>query len=78
MLYFVFYCLIVIYTSAAADQLPQVGKRESKVVCYSLLVIMWILFMRVSSSSVCLGWAALFYCGIPWAFHIIIKKNFKI
>ena len=25
-----------------------------------------------SSSSGCLGWAALFYCDTPWAFHIII------
>ena len=23
-------------------------------------------------SSGCLGWAALFYCGTPWALHIII------
>ena len=27
---------------------------------------------EVSSSSWCLGWAVLFYCGTPWAFHIII------
>ena len=33
---------------------------------------MWFLFREVSSSSGCLGWAALFYCGTPWAFHIII------
>ena len=28
---------------------------------------------EVSSSSVCLGWAMLFYCGTPVAFLIIIK-----
>ena len=33
---------------------------------------MWFLCEEVSSSSCCLGWAALFYCGTPWAFHIII------
>ena len=33
---------------------------------------MWFLFREVSSSSGCLGWATLFYCGTPWAFHIII------
>ena len=33
---------------------------------------MWFLFGEVSSSSGCLGWAALFYCGTPCAFHIII------
>ena len=32
---------------------------------------MWFLFGVVSSSSGCLGWAALFYCGPPWAFRII-------
>ena len=34
---------------------------------------MWILFGEVSSSFWCLGWAALFYCGTPWPFHIIIS-----
>ena len=33
---------------------------------------MLFLFEGVSSSSRCLGWAALFYCGTPSAFHIII------
>ena len=33
---------------------------------------MWFRFGEVSSSSGCLGWATLFYCGTPWAFHIII------
>ena len=33
---------------------------------------MWFLFGEISSSSGCLGWATLFYCGTPWAFHIII------
>ena len=45
-----------------------------------LLVIMWFLFGKVSSSSCCLGWTVLFYCGTPsWAFYIIIlKKNVLI
>ena len=30
------------------------------------------LFGEVSSSSGYLGWSALFYCGTPCAFHIII------
>ena len=33
--------------------------------CCCLLVIMWFLFGEVPSSSVCLGWATLFYCGTP-------------
>ena len=42
-------------------------------VCCCLLVIMWFLFGEVSSSSGCLGWATLFYCGTP--FHIIIFQT---
>ena len=34
--------------------------------------IMWFLLGEVSSSSGCLGWAALFHRGTPWAVHIII------
>ena len=30
-----------------------------------LPVTMWFLFGEVSSSSGCLGWATLFYCGTP-------------
>ena len=30
-----------------------------------LPVIIWFLFGEVSSSSGCLGWATLFYCGTP-------------
>ena len=26
----------------------------------------------------CLGWAALFYCGTPWAFHIIILSFYNL
>ena len=37
-----------------------------------LLVIMWVIFGRVSSSSWCLGWAVLFYFDTPLTFHIII------
>ena len=31
----------------------------------SNLSAMWFLFEKVSSSSECLKWAALFYCGFP-------------
>ena len=49
--------------------------RESSFVCCSLPVIMWFLFGEVSSSSGCLGWATLFYCGTPCVFHIIILRS---
>ena len=38
---------------------------EERFVCCCLPVIMWFLFGEVSSSSGCLGWATLFYCGTP-------------
>ena len=31
----------------------------------SAVVYLWFLFGEVSSSSGCLGWATLFYCGTP-------------
>ena len=37
--------------------------------CYRLLIDLWFLFGGVSSSSLYLGQAALFYCVTPWAFH---------
>ena len=36
---------------------------------------MWFLFGEVSSSSWCLGWGGLYYCGTTWAFHIIILST---
>ena len=45
---------------------------------YRLLIIMWFLFGKVFCSSGCLGWAALFYCGTPWDFHMIILYSHKI
>ena len=45
------------------DGLPRSG--GAGFVCCCLPVIMWFLFGEVFSSSVCLGWATLFYCGTP-------------
>ena len=39
---------------------------------------MWFLFGEVSFSSGCLGWATLFYCGTPCAFHIIILEGRRL
>ena len=33
--------------------------------CHYLRIFLWFLFGEVSSSSGCLGWATLFYCGTP-------------
>ena len=59
------------------DQLPRLGKRE--LICLLCLpVIMWFLFGEVSSSSGCMGWATLLYCGTPWAFNIIIIQMVNV
>ena len=47
-------------------------EERANFVGYRLLAIIWFLFGEVSSSSWCLGWAALFYCCTPWALYIII------
>ena len=55
------------------DQLPRLGKRE--LICLLLVTCNYVVSVgEVSSSSGCLGWAALFYCGTPRAFHIIIES----
>ena len=56
--------LLVFYMLTVANKLPR---------GYRLLVIVWFLFGEVSSSSGCLGCAALFYCGTPCAFSIIMS-----
>ena len=43
-----------------------------------VLVVVWFLFGEVCSSSVYLGWAALFYCGNPWPFYITILVHSTI
>ena len=53
------------------DQLPGLGKRE--LICLLLFTCNYLVSVgEVSSTSGCLGWATLFYCGTPSAFHIII------
>ena len=47
-----------------SGSITSVGKEEAlSTIVY--LVSMWFLFGKVFSSSGCLEWAALFYCGTP-------------
>ena len=65
-LFHVVFCLLlfVIYLLAAAEQLPRLGKRE--LICLLSFTFNYVFLLgEVSSSSGCLGWAALFYCGPP-------------
>ena len=52
--------------------MPRLGREAglSAVVC--LWLCSFCLGAGVGSSSGCLGWAMLLYCGTPWAFHVII------
>ena len=46
------------------DHLLRLGKRE--LICLLLFACNYLVSVgEVSSSSVCLGWATLFYCGTP-------------
>ena len=65
--------LLAIYMSAVVDQLPRLGKRM--LICllsFTCNYVYSVLFGLVSSSSWYLRWAALFYCGNHWTFHINI------
>ena len=63
MSYLVFFCCLFICKQTWTNYLG--WGRESLFVSCCLLVIIWFLFGEVSSSSGYLGWATLFYCGIP-------------
>ena len=65
-LYSIVSCVYVI----CSGSITSVGKESA-----NLSDIVWFLFGEVSSSSGCLGWAEPFYCGTPWAFHIIIQQG---
>ena len=67
MSYFVlFFCilLLVIYMEAEVDHYLGWG-REGSFVCYCLPCNYEVSVGEDSSSSGCLGWAILFYCGTP-------------
>ena len=50
-------------------------ERESYFVCYRLLVMVWLCWERFPLLLV-LGIGCVFYCGTPWAFHVIILQGY--
>ena len=59
MSFFVFY-------TCCSGSITSVGEERAPFFCYRLLVvIMWFMLGGASSSSLCLGKAALFHCGTP-------------
>ena len=73
------YSVVVYLYIKGSGSITSVGEERANLsaVVY-LYVIMWFLFGEVSSSSGCLGWATLFYCGTPLAFHIIILRRLPL
>ena len=54
------------------DHLPLFGKRE--LICLLVFTCNYVVSVgEVFSSSGCLGWATLFYCGTPGAINIIVQ-----
>ena len=60
------------------NQLPRLVEERANLPAVVFFVIMWFLFGEVSSSSGCLGWSTLFYCGTPGALHIIILRSYVV
>ena len=60
----VFFILLLVIYMAVVDQSPRLGKRE--LIYLLLFTCNYVVSVgEVSSSSGCLGWATLFYCGTP-------------
>ena len=62
MLYFVFICWL--FKCKRSWIITSVGEERANLSAV-VLVIMWFLIGKVSSSFGCLGWATLFYCDTP-------------
>ena len=72
MSYFCF-ALIVYYLNVIFTRLRTSVGKERCFFCHRLLVI-FVVSVRRRSSSEYMGKAALFYCGTPWDFHILITS----
>ena len=56
------YSFVVYLYVNGSESITSVGEERANL---SAVVNLWFLFGEVSSSSGCLGWATLFYCGTP-------------
>ena len=61
-------CYFVLVFFSPALRLPRLGKRELILVFFICLFDLCLFGLSVSSSSWCLGRAAVCHCGIPWTF----------
>ena len=67
-------CYLNVSFGRSIDQLPRLGKRELGFLL-SITRFVVVSVRRSSSSSGCLGKAALVYCAIPLAFHVKISYS---
>ena len=61
----ILYSFVVYLYVSGSGSITSVGEEGANLYSVVYFVIMWFLFGEVSSSSGCLGWATLFYCGTP-------------
>ena len=66
----ILYSIVSYLYVSCSGSITSVGEERA-----NLSAIVYFLFGEVSSSSWCLGWAALFYSGTPCAFQIIILPH---
>ena len=69
-LFYVLPCVSLFFTFLVllALRLPRLGKRERILVLFVRLSICACSVLSVSSSTCCLGRAAVYDCGTPWTF----------
>ena len=56
----ILYSFVVYLFVSRSGSITLVGEERA-----NLSAVLWFLFGEVSSSSGCLGWATLYYCGTP-------------
>ena len=59
------YSVVVCLNVNGSESITSVGEERANLSAVVFLSFMWFLFGEVSSSSGCLVWATLFYCGTP-------------
>ena len=76
-LFYVLPCIILFlcFSVLLALRLPRLGRRELILVLFVVCSICACLVLSVSSSSWCLGRAAVCDCGTPWTLTFFVFQN---
>ena len=59
----ILYSFVVYLVVSRSGSITLVGEERANL--SAMVYCMWFLFGEVSSSTGCLGWATLYYCGTP-------------